>query len=200
MVRASGVHAACMIAGCGRPARARGLCVRHYNAQYYHGRPVPDRLLRSCLECGGEFEAKRRSAVFCSHRCRTRWYRRVHGSGMPSGWNLSEVMRAKPSESVQVGLARSIPAEFFTVDDVWAKSPSTCILCGEPLDRSLPPWDAMAGVPDWIVPPKDGGELTLENRIIVHRSCWSRKVRGNVDARNGRNASVAYGRSGKEGQ
>ncbi|TPF92884.1 hypothetical protein BW14_06885 [Bifidobacterium sp. UTBIF-68] len=94
----------------------------------------------------------------------------------------------------------SVPVEQFTLDDVWAKSPETCILCGELLDRTLPAWDRMAGVPDWIVSPEDGGELTLKNRIIVHRSCWSRKAYGDEDARNGRKASVAHGRSGKEGQ
>lgn len=167
------VQAECLIPGCSKPVRAKGLCRSHYDRQRYSGHPVRDCVMRVCLFCRKRFKAGRSDQFFCSHRCRTAWWRERQRRGIPDSWNPTvKHRREEPSAYVQ-----SIPVEFFTVDDVWAKSPGTCVLCGEPLDRSLPPWDDMAGVPDWLVSPEDGGDLTLQNRIIVHRACWSRKAR-----------------------
>lgn len=172
MVFPSGVPSKCLIPGCGRPARAKGLCRSHYDRQRYSGHPVRDTVIRVCLFCRRQFKATRSDMFFCSHKCRTGWWRERRRRGIPDEWNPTGGRhREEPAAYVP-----SIPTEWFTVDDVWAKSPSSCILCGNPLDRTLPPWDDMAGVPDWIVSPEDGGELTLDNRIIVHRACWNRKV------------------------
>lgn len=197
MVFASGVQVAyCLVPGCMEPVHAKGLCRKHYDCRRNSGRAVRDRMSRACLACGVFFETERKDRLFCSHKCRTRWYRKRKRSEYPLDRTPTPLKRSRYRMEKQARVPVA-PVGVFTVDDVWAKSPSTCILCGEPLDRSLPPWDAMAGVPDWIVSPRDGGEMSLENRIIVHRSCWNRKVqRGSDDARNGRKASVSHGRSG----
>lgn len=170
MVSASGVRVrSCLVPGCSSRAVARGLCKRHYDRSRVTGRPTKDVVLRECMACGQRFEAGRSDKVFCSGRCRMRWMRWRRREGIEPGMPADVVAFNQPP----VG---GVPLESFTVGDVWAKSPGVCPLCGLPLDRSLPPWDAMAGVPDWIVPPEDGGALTLENRTIVHRSCWGRKA------------------------
>lgn len=200
MVFASGFPLAhCLIPGCEEPVHAKGLCRRHYDCRRNSGRAVRDRMSRACLACGVFFETERKDRLFCSHKCRTRWYRKRKRSEypldkVPTPLKRSRYRVERPRERLEV------PVESFTVADVWAKSPSCCILCGRPLDRSLVPWDADAGVPDWIVPPEQGGGLTLENRIIVHRSCWSRKAQGVEDARNGRKVSVDHGGQRAEGQ
>ncbi|NEG55459.1 hypothetical protein [Bifidobacterium platyrrhinorum] len=122
------------------------------------------------------FETERKDKLFCSTKCRVRWCRKRKHSEFPMEKKPTPLKRSRYRMDRPRKPRSNVPTEWFTLDDVWAKSPNSCILCGEPLDRSLKPWDAMAGVPDWIVPPKDGGELTLSNRIIVHRACWSRKA------------------------
>lgn len=182
----------CLIPGCEEPVHAKGLCRSHYDSQRYSGRPVRDRMSRACLACGVFFETERADRLFCSSRCRTRWCRKRKHSEFPMEKVPTPLKRAK--YRVEKPRRRVEPViEVFTIDDVWRKSPPDCILCGKPLDASLKPWDADAGVPDWIVPPEEGGGLTLENRIIVHRSCWSRKALGDADARNGRKAGVNHG-------
>lgn len=167
---------ACLVPGCGERVHARGLCRKHYDCRRLSGRAVRDRMSRACLACGVFFETERKDRLFCSHKCRTRWYRKRKRSEFPLERKPTPLKRSRYRMD-RVKPKVDFPVESFTLGDVWDKSPGTCMLCGEPLDRMLPPWDAMAGVPDWIVPPEQGGELSLENRIIVHRACWSRKAR-----------------------
>lgn len=188
MVFASGFQ--CMIAGCGRPVHAKGLCRRHYDSLRNNGCVVRDRMSRACKACGVFFEASRADQAFCSHRCRMRWCRMQKRSPHRLDRTPNPLRRSR--YRVDREPAPPLVAEAFTLGDVWERSDGVCRLCGRPLDRTLPAWDKDAGVPDWIVSPDEGGPLTLENRIIVHRSCWSRKASGSDDARNGRKASVGH--------
>lgn len=66
----------CQVAGCDRPAVARGMCKSHYNRWQYSGSAVPKRRERLCSCCGNAFEVKRSSQQFCSDVCRLRYFRR----------------------------------------------------------------------------------------------------------------------------
>lgn len=63
-------------------------------------------MLKSCEDCGKEFEAKRRTARFCSERCKKRAQRRPGGSGTSAA-----ARRVEAAVSQRVPDAAPAPAE-----------------------------------------------------------------------------------------
>jgi len=62
----------CTIDGCGKPRRARGLCIGHYNAAHRTPNPTAE---FACAYCGDAFTAERARAnryknLYCSDRCK----------------------------------------------------------------------------------------------------------------------------------
>ncbi|KFI66531.1 putative site-specific recombinase [Bifidobacterium magnum] len=160
----------CQVAGCDRPAVARGMCKSHYNRWQYSGSAVPKRRERLCSCCGNAFEVKRSSQQFCSDVCRLRYFRRRKREP----W-LAEhphtPLHELPVEPVAE--ATSVPAEVFSERDVWKASGGICHVCGEPASRDV--YSRDVGAPSWLVPPKLGGSRTLSNSVIVHYRCLGRQ-------------------------
>lgn len=183
MVFSSGVQT-CVIDGCDAKAICRGMCRKHYDRWRYSGSPVKPVRARVCIACGRVFELQSGAKKFCSDTCRKRFKRNSERSrykvdASPNPLISSEKPRRRVERSGMV-------AEQFTEADVWARCDGVCFGCGRPVSRDV--MSAQAGTPAWIVPPEDGGELSLANRAIFHYGCIPRHADGASDrtARHGR--------------
>lgn len=194
MVFASGVSSGgCSVAGCGNAVCARGLCRKHYQRWYRTGSVRPLERARRCLVCGGWFVLNRSHKVFCSNACELRWLR-LDRKGMAPRRVPTPIREDRPQFEERPPVVK----EGFTLEDVWARFDGVCRLCGRRVDRDVSPWLPEAGVPSWVLPLEVGGEFSLENRTIVHRSCLSRKGSGGAsDGRKGRNAGDHGGKRKK---
>lgn len=161
----------CLISGCDREVVCRGLCKKHYDRLRRHGSPELVRMSRACLACGRFFETTRRDKAFCSHRCRARFqYARS------KDWRLDREpnpLRTVSWEAAEPDMPQ-VPQALFTLSDVWKHSRGECHECGEPVDLDADALSLEAPVGTWIVPPDVGGEVSLENRVLVHRRCLRR--------------------------
>lgn len=143
----------------------------HYMRKYRTGSAERRLRVRPCVVCMVPIWLEGQDRLTCSDACRKKLERMRRKGVRPR----VETLKARDF-TPERPRPKPVVSESFTVADVWARSDGTCPWCGGPLDRGLPAWDAMAGVPAWRVPLSDGGERSLRNRIIVHRSCWNRRV------------------------
>ena len=66
----------CAVFGCLNPVCAKGLCREHYNRNYYSGTPLRRLRTRMCPVCFKWFDPERSSRLFCSDKCRLRYFRK----------------------------------------------------------------------------------------------------------------------------
>ena len=57
----------------------------------------------------------------------------------------------------------------------WDASNHTCILCGQPIDETLPPRHPMSRTLEHITPIAQGGTHNLDNLDLAHYSCNASK-------------------------
>lgn len=157
----------CMVAGCYEPARAKGLCRRHYDRDRYAGNPEKPAMQRVC-PVGHWFEPKRVDQVFCSDRHRF-LYRRLSEKD-PVRYpprprpKLFQSQRVRPED-----VEPPIRVEVFTDSQVVAKCDGVCQACGSPVDLDSSGPDGPAFM--WKVPLEKCREATLRNRLLVHERC-----------------------------
>lgn len=185
------VDGVCVIVGCDKPSRKRGMCESHYARWRRTGDARKRRMSRACLACGRFFETSRRDKAFCSATCRKRFERlRESGSRPSRDPNPLRSVLWEPRRNASVPERLSGPSEFWTADDEWAACSHECPVCGGVLDRSVDVLSDLFPQGVWVVPPERGGVMRLANRCLVHRGCASRFEEGMVSRNGMRGGSV----------
>lgn len=192
---ASGVPLnSCVVVGCDKPVRERGMCASHYARFMRTGDPRRRRMSRACLACGRFFETSRKDKAFCSASCRKRFHRLKvrNGSGFAPSRDPNPLKSVlwEPRRNASVPDRLSGPSEFWTSDDEWEACSHECPVCGGVLDRSVDVLSDLFPQGVWIVPPEKGGVMRLANRCLVHRGCASRFEEGMVSRNGMRGGSV----------
>lgn len=177
----------CAVFGCLNPVCAKGLCREHYNRNYYSGTPLRRLRTRMCPVCFKWFDPERSSRLFCSDKCRLRYFRKrqLHPELPSRPETVLHERTVEPAERPRMVV------ESFTRSQVVEKCAGRCQKCGGLVDVDSAGPDGAAF--EWKVPLEKSHSATLENRILVHDRCRGEKPVRRT-ARNGRKRSVNHGR------
>lgn len=169
MVFASGVQVSgyvCMVAGCGNPVHARGLCRSHYDRDRYADSPIKPLRQRLC-PIGHWFEPQRVDQIFCNGKHRS-LYKRLSDKD-PLKYPPHPVTTLFVKQMSPEDVEPDIRVEMFTDADVIAKCDGMCQRCHSPVDCDVSGPDGPAYV--WKVPLEKSRQATLANRLLVHNRC-----------------------------
>jgi len=176
----------CAVSDCTARYLAKGYCSTHYYRYKYGTVPLDAPLLPGpCIVCGGSvIPSSHGGAVkkYCSKLCRSRRdpegsrrrnqrrvrdyasYAREKYANDPK-WRARDIAKA----SARTSARRSrVVVDRFTLDDIFERDRARCHLCGKKVVRS-------EATMDHIVPVSQGGEHSLANVALAHRSCNSGK-------------------------
>lgn len=156
----------CSIDGCARGHVARGMCKKHYNADYRHrtGKRYDPQHTRQCEHCLASFTSDNRAAKFCSHDCYV------------NSWRLSDTerkarrraSRAQRKAIERTGLEHGEPID---PQDIYQRDGWRCGICQQPVGRSYRYPHPRSASLDHIIPLADGGTHTRENVQCSHLRC-----------------------------
>ena len=125
---------------------------------------------KTCKICGSTFHSVRKTALYCSDRCRNRANER-RNNRLPS--NFRHYYHVKYGELYLEHYDPSI-----TLKKLYERDGGVCQICGEPCDWNDTEWGSHGPTYpsiDHIVPRAKGGEHKWSNVQLAHCICNSRK-------------------------
>jgi predicted nucleic acid-binding Zn ribbon protein len=140
------------------------LCRYHYDLVRRTGSALKVNLVRTCPECGKQFDVTRRDKVYCSERCLKRGERR--GRAVKVGLEPNRIREKSGSKP-----ALKPMTEFFTNMDVWKACGGVCVQCGRHVPEDAGVLDPDGVATAWRLQPAKGGDTSLANRVLLHSRC-----------------------------